>query len=78
MQIKRTIKENEGELQVISHQVKLNSRIGTMTEEEKQKAAETYKKFSTSKQLEEDKLEAEVDGMMSLTMTHNHILQALD
>lgn len=39
---------------------------------------DSYKKFATSKQLEEDKLEAEVDGMMSLTMTHNQILQALD
>jgi hypothetical protein len=30
------------------------------------------------KQLHEEKLEAEVDGMMELTMTHNHILKSLD
>lgn len=33
--------------------------------------AESYKNFATLKQLNEDKLEAEVDGMMELTMTHN-------
>ena len=28
--------------------------------------------------MHEDKLEAEVDGMMELTMTHNQILKNLD
>lgn len=63
---------------MLSHQVKLNSRIGTLSEEERKKMAESYKDFSTLKQLNEDKLEAEVDGMMVLTMTHNHIMRALD
>lgn len=49
-----------------------------LSEEERKALNESYKSFVTLKQLNEDKLEAEVDGMMELTMTHNHILRSLD
>ncbi len=65
-------------MQVISHQVRLSERMGMLSEEEKKALNESYKSFVTLKQLNEDKLEAEVDGMMELTMTHNHILRSLD
>lgn len=65
-------------MQVISHQVRLSERVGMLSEEERKALNESYKSFVTLKQLNEDKLEAEVDGMMELTMTHNHILRSLD
>lgn len=63
---------------MISHQVRLSERVGMLSEEERKALNESYKSFVTLKQLNEDKLEAEVDGMMELTMTHNHILRSLD
>lgn len=63
---------------MISHQVRLSERMGMLSEEERKALNESYKSFVTLKQLNEDKLEAEVDGMMELTMTHNHILRSLD
>ena len=47
-------------------------------EEQKKKYAEKYQDLTTLKNNHEERLEAEVDGMMELTMTHNQILKTLD
>ena len=56
----------------------MGSKIRKISEEDKKKYAEKFHDLSTLKQIHEEKLEAEVDGMMELTMTHNHILKTLD
>lgn len=42
------------------------------------KFGEKYNDLQRLKELNENKLEAEVDGMMELTMTHNQILHDLE
>ena len=39
IQLKKSIKDTESELQIIAHEVKLNSKIGTITDDDKKKYA---------------------------------------
>lgn len=78
IQLKRLVKDNETELQVIASEVKLGQRIGDLKEEDMRKYGEKFNDLKNLKHANEEKLEAEVDGMMELTMTHNQILRDLE
>jgi len=48
----------------VVHELKLNSRLGEVSDPQKKSYAEKYQDLATLKQGNEERLEGEVDGMM--------------